>query len=79
MHASKDLLLFLQSMFSTLTDSGSQFLKCSLDVFSMSSCMATSRLVHNGGYIQTQLQLLNSPEILQICKTVPCNKGLTVP
>ena len=30
----------------------------------MSSCIETSRLVHNGGYIPKLLQLLNSPEIL---------------
>ena len=30
----------------------------------MSSCTATSRLVHNGGYLQKLLQLFNSPEIL---------------
>ena len=34
------------------------------DVFSMSSFIATSRLVHNGGYIQKLLQLFHSPEIL---------------
>ena len=33
-------------------------------MFSMSSCIATSRMVHNGGYIQKQLQLFNSPEVL---------------
>ena len=27
-----------------------------MDVFLMSSCIATSRLVHNGGYIQKLLQ-----------------------
>ena len=31
----------------------------------MSSCIATSRLVHNGGYIQKQLQLSPLPEILR--------------
>ena len=33
-------------------------------VFSMSSCMATSRLVHNGKHIQKLVQLFSSPEIL---------------
>ena len=31
-----------------------------IDVFSMSSCIGTSRLVHNGGYNQKLLQLFNS-------------------
>ena len=31
----------------------------------MSSRIATSRLVHNGGYIQKLLQLFNSTEILR--------------
>ena len=35
-----------------------------IDVFSMSSCIATSRLVRDGGYVQKLLQLSNSPEIL---------------
>ena len=35
-----------------------------IDVFSMSSCIATSRLVHNGGYIQKLLQLFSPSEIL---------------
>ena len=30
----------------------------------MSSSIATSRLVHNGGYIQKLLELLDSPQIL---------------
>ena len=33
-------------------------------VFSMSSFVAVSRLVHNGGYIQKLSQLFNSPKIL---------------
>ena len=33
-----------------------------IDLFSISSYIATSRLVHNGGYLQKLLQLLNSPE-----------------
>ena len=37
---------------------------CHMDLFPMSSCIATSRLVHNGRYIQKLSQLLNSPEIL---------------
>ena len=36
----------------------------SIDVFSMSSYMATSRLVYNDGYILELLQIFNSPEIL---------------
>ena len=34
-----------------------------VDMFSMSSWIATSRLVHNGRYIQKLLQLFNSSEI----------------
>ena len=32
----------------------------SIDAISMSSCIATSRLVHNGRYVQKLLQLVNS-------------------
>ena len=32
----------------------------SIDAVSMSSCIATSRLVHNGRYVQKLLQLVNS-------------------
>ena len=35
-----------------------------VDVFSILSCIATIRLVHNGGYIQKRLELFSSPEIL---------------
>ena len=35
-----------------------------IDVFLMSSCIATDRLVYNGGYIQKLIHLFNSPEIL---------------
>ena len=38
---------------------------CSTDVFLMSSFIAKSRLVHNGGYIQKLLQHYNSPESLR--------------
>ena len=38
--------------------------KCVIDTFSMSFGITTSRLVHNGGYIQKLYQLFNSPEIL---------------
>ena len=34
------------------------------DVFSMSSCTETSKLVHHGGYMQKLSQLFTSPEIL---------------
>ena len=34
------------------------------DVFLMSSCIATSRLIYKGRHIQKLLQLFNSPEIL---------------
>ena len=37
---------------------------CCAAVFTMSSCIPTSRLIHNGGYIQKLLQLFNLPEIL---------------
>ena len=37
----------------------------SLGVFLMLSCIATSSLVHNGGYLQKLLQFFNSTEILQ--------------
>ena len=37
---------------------------CTVDLFMMSSCIATRWLVHNGGYIQKLLQLSNSSEIL---------------
>ena len=37
---------------------------CNIDLFSMSSCIATRRLVHNGGYIQKPLELFSPPEIL---------------
>ena len=42
------------------------------DVFSMSSCIATSRLIHNGGYIQivTTFQLTQN---FVMWRTVPCN------
>ena len=39
--------------------------KYRVDVFSMSSCTATSKLIHNGVYIQKLLQLSNSPAILR--------------
>ena len=35
-----------------------------IDLFPMSSSMATSKLVHDGGYIQKLLQLFNSPDNL---------------
>ena len=35
-----------------------------VDVFLMPWRIATSRLIHNGGYIQKLLQLFKSPEIL---------------
>ena len=35
-----------------------------IKVFSMSTCIARSRLVHNDGYIQKLLQIFNSPEIV---------------
>ena len=42
------------------------------DLLSMSSCTATSRLVHNGGYIQivTTFQLTQN---FVMSRTVPCN------
>ena len=40
------------------------FRKHTIDLFPMSSCIATRSLVHNGGYIQNPLQLLNWFEIL---------------
>ena len=43
-----------------------------IDVFSMSSCIATSRLVHNDRYIQivTTFQLTQN---FVMWRTVPCN------
>ena len=35
-----------------------------IDLFSMLSCIAKSRLVHNGGYTKKLLQLFDSPKIL---------------
>ena len=35
-----------------------------IDMFSISSCTATIRLVHNGGHMRKLLKLLNSPEIM---------------
>ena len=46
-----------------------------IDLFSMSSCIATKRLVHNGGYIQKPLQLFNSPEILSCGRLCLVTKG----
>ena len=42
----------------------------------MSSCIATSRLVHNGGYIRKLLQLSSSPEILIFGRLYLVNKVL---
>ena len=38
------------------------------DLFWMSSFIATSRLVYNGGYIQNRLQLFSLPEILSFVR-----------
>ena len=37
-----------------------------IELFLMSSCIATNRLLHNGGYIQNLSQRFNSPEILRL-------------
>ena len=40
-----------------------------MDLFSVSSCIATSRLVHNGRYVQKLLQLFSWTEILWFGRT----------
>ena len=47
-----------------LTYNLSEAINSHINVFSMSSCMATSILVYNGGWVQKLLQLFNSSEIL---------------